>query len=111
MKLKLVWSLLLLALIMTSTFAQYDGGVDAADDGAEVGAEDGAEDSEDSAELKFIGDGESTKHLEDVESYNPNVMIHNDARDVLRKVIKEKSTAFFIQFYKGTPDRDLRDDI
>mgnify|MGYP001171496290 CR=1 FL=1 len=38
-------------------------------------------------------------------------MSHNDARDVLRKLVKEKETAFVIQFFKGAPDRDLRDDL
>ena len=38
-------------------------------------------------------------------------MAHNDARDVLRKLVKEKDTAFIIQFYKGTPDRELRENI
>ena len=38
-------------------------------------------------------------------------MNHKDARDVLRKLVKEKDTAFVIQFFKGAPDRDLRDDL
>jgi len=38
-------------------------------------------------------------------------MSHNDARDVLRKLVKEKETSFVIQFFKGAPDRDLRDDL
>lgn len=38
-------------------------------------------------------------------------MSHNDARDVLRKLVKEKDTSFVIQFFWGAPDRDLRDDL
>ena len=75
-------------------------------------AEDGEDEDEDADdELQFIGDGEETIHLADVSEYNPQVMIHSDARDVLRKVVKDKNTAFIVQFYKGSPDRDLREDL
>ena len=61
--------------------------------------------------LSFIDEGKTVKKLGDVSSFTPNVMIHNDARDVLRKLVKEKETAFFVQFYKGAPDRELREDV
>ena len=61
--------------------------------------------------MKFIDDGDAKKKLADPKGFTPKVMNHNDARDVLRKLVKEKETSFVIQFYKGAPDRDLRDDL
>ena len=61
--------------------------------------------------LKFIEDGTPEKNLPDAKGFTPKVMNHKDARDVLRKLVKEKDTAFVIQFFKGAPDRDLRDDL
>lgn len=61
--------------------------------------------------LKFIDDGETKKVLADPKGFTPKVMSHNDARDVLRKLVKEKETSFVVQFFKGAPDRDLRDDL
>ena len=75
------------------------------------GEEADAEAEEEEPGLTFIADNEDTKTLADGSNFTPNVMVHNDARDVLRKLVKEKETAFIIQFYKGAPDRDLRDDI
>ena len=61
--------------------------------------------------LKFIEEGTATKTLPESKGFTPKVMNHKDARDVLRKLVKEKDTAFVIQFFKGAPDRDLRDDL
>ncbi len=61
--------------------------------------------------LKFIDEGDAKKKLADPKGFTPKVMSHNDARDVLRKLVKEKETSFVIQFFKGAPDRDLRDDL
>lgn len=61
--------------------------------------------------LKFIDDGTPAKALPESKGFTPKVMTHKDARDVLRKIVKEKDTAFVIQFFKGSPDRDLRDDL
>lgn len=75
-------------------------------------AEPDPEENEEDDSLKFISDGgDEVKKLESADGFTPNVMAHNDARDVLRKLVKEKETAFIIQFYKGAPDRELRDDI
>lgn len=63
------------------------------------------------AQLKFIEDGTPAKTLPDSKGFTPNVMNHKDARDVLRKLVKEKDTAFIVQFFRGSPDRDLRDDL
>jgi len=46
--------------------------------------------------LKFIDDGEAKKHLADPKGFTPKVMNNNDARDVLRKLVKERDTSFVI---------------
>lgn len=61
--------------------------------------------------LKFIDDGTPAKALPEGKGFTPVVMNHKDSRDVLRKLVKEKDTTFVIQFFKGAPDRDLRDDL
>ena len=63
------------------------------------------------ATLKFIDDGTPAKSLPELNKFTPVVMNQQDSRDVLRKIVKEKDTAFVIQFFKGFPDRDLRDDL
>ena len=62
-------------------------------------------------QLKFIDEGDAKKKLADPKGFTPKVMSHNDARDVLRKLVKESQTSFIVQFFKGAPDRDLRDDL
>ena len=62
-------------------------------------------------QLKFIDEGDAKKKLADPKGFTPKVMSNNDARDVLRKLVKERETSFIVQFFKGAPDRDLRDDL
>ena len=62
-------------------------------------------------DLEFIDKNAAVatgQKFKDSGSFTPTVMSHNDARDVLRKLVKEKDTAFVVQFYKGAPDRALR---
>ena len=40
--------------------------------------------------LKFIDEGDAKKKLADPKGFTPKVMSHNDARDVLRKLVKEQ---------------------
>ena len=79
------------------------------EDPAEGEGEEKEEEEEDA--LKFIQESKTAKDLAKADGFTPKVMSHNDARDVLRKLVKEKDTAFIIQFYKGSADRDLREDI
>ena len=61
--------------------------------------------------MKFIEDGTPAKNLPELKQFTPVVMNQQDSRDVLRKIVKERDTAFILQFVKGFPDRDLRDDL
>ena len=111
MKATLFWLLLLSLILFNGVHAQEEEpppeeGAEEAP--AEEGAEEGAEEEEEDP-LEFIDDG--IEYDVEVDGFRPKVMIHNDARDVLRKLVKEKDTAFIIQFYKGAPDRDLREDL
>ena len=108
MKINFLWALFLLALLTTKVYAQDDAAADGDAAGDDAAAE-GDEEKED--ELAFIQDSKTAKKLSKADGFTPNVMAHNDARDVLRKLVKEKDTAFIIQFYKGSPDRELREDI
>ena len=125
MKTQFLWILMLALIMMTAVRGQGTdngaggdgtggdgtggdgtGGDGAGGDGA---GGDGATEEKDEP-LKFIGDGAAAKP-ESGKSFRPKVMIHNDSKDVLRKVVKEKDTAYIIQFYKQRPDRDLREQI
>ncbi len=87
----ILWAMFILALLMNPIRADEND--------PENDQENEQREEEDKDKLSFIADGKETKDLPDSSQFTPNVMSHNDARDVLRKLVKEKETAFFIQFY------------
>ena len=104
MKVSTISGLLMLALLVSH--------VSAADCAAIMADEESTDEQKAACAVPFIHEGPAdTTKLADSEGFVPNVMAHSDARDVLRKLVKDRNTAFIVQFYKGSPDRELRDDL